>query len=405
MAIIISVKQLGKTLRPNMTKHKFIILGDLHFEKKTTPIVLNAFEQLKSLNPEFMVSLGDLGGYSHPGTQLSFDEAKDLFSQLNFPVYPLVGNHDLEGLEFKTDQDNLNAWQNSFHLKSPYYSFQQDDAVFVFLSTTRFRDNPYCCHEVYIDDEQFSWFESTIKTNHNKRIFVFSHAPILGSGIRVLQNLHLRGGNAWLNHSQNPGKFIALVNNAGNIHFWGSGHNHLSQEYPDAISLKNNCLFCHTGVINNITRDGRHQSRMIEYDQNEILIYTIDHDANSTKLVQKYNVKSKKTENYCQFQEVTNKQFVAPPPYETISFTTNIKNHQFTITNNMIVEYLKNSQGPIGVLLDNVTPDTKMIVNGNALEIWEQNQLIHSFLPNSLGTYSTPVGIKIQEHPLGQQTI
>lgn len=385
-----------------MPKHKFIILGDLHFEKKTASIVLTAFEHLKALNPEFMISLGDLGGYSHPGTQLSFDEAKKLFSDFNFPVYPLLGNHDLEGLEFKTDQGNLIAWQNSFLLKSPYYSIQKDFATFIFLSTTRFRKNPYCCHEVFIDDEQFNWFKMKLEEHKKNRVFVFSHAPIIGSGIRVLQNLHLRGGNAWLNHSQNPGRFIELVNAYPNVHFWASGHNHLSQEYLDAISLKNNCLFCHTGVINNITRDGRHQSRMIEYDQNEILISTIDHDLNSIKPVQQYNCKSKKTEFFCDYQEVLNKQFVAPPPYETVSFAATIENSQFAFANNMLVEYIKNAKGPIGVLLDNITSETKIKINGTILEIWEHGQLSNAFEPTELGTYSSPLGIKIQEHPLGQ---
>jgi hypothetical protein len=385
-----------------MHKRKFIILGDLHFEKKTETMVLAAFDQLKALNPEFMVSLGDLGGYSHPGTQLSFDEAKNLFSGFNFPVYPLLGNHDLEGLEFKTDQENIKAWQESFLLKSPYYSIQKDFVTFIFLSTTRFRDNPHCCHEVYIDEEQINWFKNELELNKNKRVFVFSHAPIIGSGIRVLQNLHLRGGNAWLNHSQNPGTFIKLVNNFPNVHFWASGHNHLCQEYPDAISQKNNCLFCHTAVINKNSRDGRHQSRLIEYDQNEILISTIDHDFDSVKPVHRYSFQSKKTETFNVYEEIQNKQYVAPPPYETLLFAAEISNSQFAFANNMIVEYLKDAKGPIGVLLDDITPETKLKVNGVTLEIWENNQITNTFTPTDLGTYSIPQGIKIQEHPLGQ---
>ena len=56
-----------------MSKIRFIILGDLHFEQKTAEMVKKAFAVFKQINPDFMVSLGDLGGYSHPGTQLSFD--------------------------------------------------------------------------------------------------------------------------------------------------------------------------------------------------------------------------------------------------------------------------------------------------------------------------------------------
>lgn len=385
-----------------MQKNRFIILGDLHYEQKTADLVTKAFELFKTFSPEFMVSLGDLGGYSHPGTQLSFDEASSLFSTLNIPVYPLVGNHDLEGLEFQTDLDNLKAWQDKFKLKKPYYSVIKGSALLVFLSTTRFRNNHYCCHEVYIDDEQFSWFEKELKNNPGKNIFVFSHAPILGSGIRVLQNLHLIGGNAWLNHSQQPEKFIHLVNRSPQIKFWASGHNHLCQEYPDAVSLKHNCLFCHTGVINNISRDGRKQSRLIEFDDKGLLVYSIDHDVNKLKLMTKYQFSDKTLRVMTPLEIILDQKFVAPPPYETVQFLAEIGNSQFAIVNEMVVEYLKNAQGPIGVLMDNANAQTKLKISGATVEIWENETKLETFSPTELGTYSLPTGIKIEEHKLGQ---
>lgn len=385
-----------------MNKTKFIILGDLHFEQKTAPLAEAAFKLFKTCNPDFMVSLGDLGGYSHPGTQLSFDESASLFETLPFPVYPLLGNHDLEGLEFKTDMANIQAWLEKFKQKRPFYSMNINSTLMVFLSTTRFRDNPYCCHEVYIDDVQFSWFKNELQNNRDKNIFVFSHAPILGSGLRVLQNLHLRGGNAWLNHSQKPEKFIELVNNCPNIKFWASGHNHLSQEYPDAVSMKNNCLFCHTGVVNNITRDGRHQSRLIEYDEQEILISTIDHDSNQIKLVYQYLLKDMRLILKSPLETISTQTYVAPPPYESIKFQAEIGNSQFAIVNGMIVEYLKNAQGPIGVLADVNSENTKVKITGTTVEIWETNIKTDVFSLTELGTYSLPIGINIKEHKLSQ---
>ena len=349
-----------------------------------------------------MISLGDLGGYSHPGTQLSFDEAESLFRNLPFPVYPLLGNHDLEGLEFKTDAANLKAWLDTFKLKKPFYSLNKDSALLIFLSTTRFRKNPYCCHEVYIDNEQYSWFKNELKNNQNKNIYVFSHAPILGSGIRVLQNLHLRGGNAWLNHSQQPEKFIQLVNNNPQIKFWASGHNHLSQEYSEALSIKNGCLFCHTGVINNITRDGRRQSRLIEYNDTEILVHTIDHDSNEIKPIKSYNLKENTLKTITPLEIVSVQRYTAPPPYETTQFLAEIGNSQFAFANGMIIEYLKNAQGPFGVLIDEASTQTKIKITGNTVEIWEANIKVNTFAPTKLGTYSPLVGIKIEEHQLSQ---
>lgn len=62
----------------------------------------------------------------------------------------------------------------------------------------------YTSHEVFIDDAQLAWFEKTIvdhPASEGWRIFVFSHAPIIGSGLRVLQECHVVNGCCWLNHN------------------------------------------------------------------------------------------------------------------------------------------------------------------------------------------------------------
>lgn len=56
-------------------------------------------------------------------------------------------------------------------------------------------------HEVYIDDEQMAWFESVLQANPDTPIVVFTHAPPMGSGLKVVQNVHVKNRCAWLNHS------------------------------------------------------------------------------------------------------------------------------------------------------------------------------------------------------------
>lgn len=63
---------------------------------------------------------------------------------------------------------------------------------------------PLCAcsvHEVYIDDEQMAWFESVLAANQDKPIIMFTHAPPMGSGLKVVQNVHVKNRCAWLNHS------------------------------------------------------------------------------------------------------------------------------------------------------------------------------------------------------------
>lgn len=72
---------------------------------------------------------------------------------------------------------------------------------------------------------QMEWFEK-ILVNHPStdgwKIFVFTHAPPNGSGLRVLQENHVVNGCCWLNHSDEKkcSKFIELVREHRCIKAW-----------------------------------------------------------------------------------------------------------------------------------------------------------------------------------------
>jgi hypothetical protein len=78
---------------------------------------------------------------------------------------------------------------------------------------------------VYIDEAQLQWFALTLAqypAEAGWKVFVFTHAPPMGSGLRVLQNVsvcdvpsvislyylvcqvHVKNGCAWLNHAEEP---------------------------------------------------------------------------------------------------------------------------------------------------------------------------------------------------------
>jgi hypothetical protein len=47
-------------------------------------------------------------------------------------------------------------------------------------------------HEVYIDEEQMMWFEGILAANPHRPIIVFTHAPPMGSGLKVVANVHVK---------------------------------------------------------------------------------------------------------------------------------------------------------------------------------------------------------------------
>lgn len=300
------------------------ILGDLHLDRYDMALhnegrqhIIDNMAVLKNKlsSPKSqarLVSLGDLGAYGDAGTTTCFEHAKAylegyhlpynlvtgyvtraalFFSSLSLtdlhltPLHPFR-NHDLEGMdEFSTDVENLQAWQDAFGLKFPTFCHQiGEKTLCIGLSTTRFRSSPFSSHEVYIPKAQTIWLENLLKHHPEEegwRVLVFSHAPPMGAGIRVVQNVHIKNGCAFLNHSSGDEErrvFIRLCKENHCIKAWFSGHFHLSADYEDSITSREGTVFVQTGVMGEkSSRDGRRQSRMVQGDGEGLQVYTVNH--------------------------------------------------------------------------------------------------------------------------------
>mmetsp|Transcript_5713 Transcript_5713/g.16877 ORF Transcript_5713/g.16877 Transcript_5713/m.16877 type:complete len:567 (-) Transcript_5713:38-1738(-) len=288
-------------------KHEYRIgiLGDLHVDPRDLDHTFEGREHMKSHNPDFIVSLGDLGESKdcteskqlYAGTSECFTLVREYLDGFDVPFDLVGGNHDLEGIdEFKTDAENLEAFMRIHGKPTPQFVREiADKTLLVGLGSTVFREARYTSHEVIIDDEQIAWFENLLEEHPSAegwKLFVFSHAPPIGSGLRVLQNNHVVNGCCWLNHSggATTRKFIELVRKHRCIKAWFSGHFHLGQDYEDSITFptidpsegpypnRGSCLFAQTAVISSTaTRDGRRQSRLIRGDADGFEVCTIDH--------------------------------------------------------------------------------------------------------------------------------
>jgi len=212
------------------------ILGDLHLDPRKMEDYYTGRDHFKPILDDAetrgvataLVSLGDLGESKSvrptetdelfAGTTECHELAADFLSSFGVPYEVIGGNHDLEGIdEFKTDEENLDAFLR-IHQK-PTMQFKRQIAektLLVGLGSTVFRTAKYTSHEVTIDDAQLKWFEDVVSSHSSEdgwKIFVFTHAPPIGSGLRVLQENHVVNGCCWLNHSggKSTTKFIELV--------------------------------------------------------------------------------------------------------------------------------------------------------------------------------------------------
>ena len=115
---------------------------------------------------------------------------------------------------------------------------------------------------MWVSQEHFDWFERTVAEHAGSNVMVFTHAPILGCGLKALQKVHIKNMCAWLNHTDRPERFIDVVKRSPQIKAWFSGHFHLSHDYADSISVVNNCTFVQ---VPNVVRDSaEHRAAPIE---------------------------------------------------------------------------------------------------------------------------------------------
>lgn len=293
------------------------ILGDLHIDPRKmdeyqeghdhwVPIFKRGQEAHGNVA---MVSLGDLGeskncdhNEANPaelfaGTTLCHEMAAEFLGSFGVPYEVIGGNHDLEGIdEFRTDKENLDIFMKAHGKPTAQFCREiADKTLMVGLGSTIFREAPYTSHEVIVDQAQIDWFENLLKekpADDGWKIFVFTHAPPNGSGLRVLQENHVVNGCCWLNHSNEKQcrKFIELVREHRSIKAWFSGHFHLGQDYQDSITFptidpsegpypnRGSCVFAQTSVMRGGTsRDGRQQSRLLRGNKDGFEICTVDH--------------------------------------------------------------------------------------------------------------------------------
>jgi hypothetical protein len=128
-----------------------------------------AVEQLNLLQPEFVVSVGDLiEGYSDTPerTAAEWKEFQGYVCKLQMPFFYLAGNHDITNVSMEK------SWQEKFGRR--YYSFVYRNVLFLLLCT---EDPPRVGGK--IGEEQLAFVKETLAQNKGVRwTVVFLHRPL-----------------------------------------------------------------------------------------------------------------------------------------------------------------------------------------------------------------------------------
>ena len=122
-------------------------------------------DRLNLLQPEFVVSVGDLiGGYTEDENRMDaeWDEFDKIAARFEMPFFYLAGNHDI------TNPRMAPKWRERYG--PAYHHFVYQDVLFLLLNSEDPKYN--------IGDDQTRWISQTLETNPDVRwTLVFIHRP------------------------------------------------------------------------------------------------------------------------------------------------------------------------------------------------------------------------------------
>jgi len=123
-------------------------------------IFSRAVEQLNLLQPEFVISVGDLiEGYTDNSERLTREwrEFQEYVSRLQMPFFYVPGNHDIANLV----QDQL--WKEKFGRR--YYDFLYRNVLFLILNS----EDPPGKDEGSISEEQLAFVKRSVESSRGVR--------------------------------------------------------------------------------------------------------------------------------------------------------------------------------------------------------------------------------------------
>ncbi len=258
--------------------HRIVVIADTHVSAEHLERQGEAIRQINAWEDVDLVAvLGDL--CFDMGTDGEYAQAKALLSKLTKPLYPVTGNHDyiysgygIAGVRKKGTSDvrreKLKKFRDVFGLENTYYKAQLGPYLLIFLSA----DHMTSRYLTEISDEQFSWFESTLRGNSGRPTIVFFHGPLKGT---ILEEEPRWGDPAFFAQPQERIRPLVLSN--PQIVLWVAGHLHLSPQrasfHNDVNRYEGRLLNVHTPNMNRQTI----WSNSLYLYPDSIIVRTFDH--------------------------------------------------------------------------------------------------------------------------------
>ena len=218
------------------TEFTFAFLTDIHLHPELNAVegFRQAIDTVNKLNPDFVITGGDLIG---DALAASFERAdalyklyKEVSSELKMPVYNTMGNHEVFGLyeESGVDSTHDEYGEKMFEnrIGKRYYSFDHKGWHFMILDgigTDQGRS-----YYGDIDDEQFEWIKSELdKLNKDTPIVLSTHIPFITSQTQLVHGTLAPNGKGSV---INNGREVLTLFKEYNLKLVLQGHLHFLED-------------------------------------------------------------------------------------------------------------------------------------------------------------------------------
>lgn len=217
-----------------------VVLGDPHIPGEHIESKKEALETIKTwTDVDMIISVGDI--CEDRGTDDEYAAAKEFFSKLKKPFYPIVGNHDYiyaDNLDSKgkrvkavseTRERKLRKFRETFNLQDISYTVDAGKYFLVFLSL----DSPE--HLAEISQKQIEWLRTALNKNRKTPTIIFFHAPLEGT----LRSYNKNANTS--NYVAQPSSMLHdILTDNPQVFLWVSGHTHTSskeESFASAINM------------------------------------------------------------------------------------------------------------------------------------------------------------------------
>lgn len=171
---------------------RFAVVSDIHLNTLNTSIFgcppnlevcKNCFEEIKKLNPEFILITGDI--VNGKNYEVEYPAFFEFLKELKLPVFLIPGNHDLARIIVKEkkelkEQDGKTYWNKYFG--KDYFTFEYGDFYFIFLNSYDWEDEKRVIFESRgaIRETQLKFLKDKLEEakRKKKRVIVAAHHPV-----------------------------------------------------------------------------------------------------------------------------------------------------------------------------------------------------------------------------------